>query len=376
MDIDSGTAPPAEPHSVDVPHALVVVGDAGLSASVRRVGAAADRPLDEAGTPVSRRAWDTATTVVLDADAAGECAATLPRRPRVVLVCAGPPTLQDWKAATAVGAEYVFGVPDDEAALVGVFAERHEPRTGGGGVIAVIGGCGGAGASTLAAAVALAAADDRSSTATLLVDGDPLGGGLDLLAGVEDRPGLRWPGLTVEGGRVSARALHEALPGRGRDVEVLACGRRSGTTCGPTAAAASAVVEAGRRAGDLVVCDVPRYPSEVGDMMLDTAELVVTVVPALIRSCLAAEQVAARVSERNANQGLVVRGPAPGGLRGSDIAEVLGLPLIAAMRPEPDLAEMLERGGLRLRRRSPLAAAARSILDVLSAKPGPGRWAA
>ena len=35
------------------------------------------------------------------------------------------------------------------------------------------------------------------------------------------------------------------------------------------------------------------------------------------------------------------------------------LPLLASMKAEPQLAEQLERGGLRLRRRSPLATAAR-----------------
>ena len=46
----------------------------------------------------------------------------------------------------------------------------------------------------------------------MLVDCDPLGGGLDLVLGAEDLGGLRWPGLDVGGGRVPATALHAALP--------------------------------------------------------------------------------------------------------------------------------------------------------------------
>ena len=75
------------------------------------------------------------------------------------------------------------------------------------------------------------------------------------------------------------------------------------------------------------------------------------------------------MSTVNPNAGVVVRGPAPGGLRSSDVAEIVGLPLLAAMRPQPDVAVVLERGGLRLRRRSPLAAAARRVLAVLQQHP-------
>jgi len=41
------------------------------------------------------------------------------------------------------------------------------------------------------------------------------------------------------------------------------------------------------------------------------------------------------------------------------------VPLLAAMRPEPMLAQRLEQGGLRLRTRSPLTRAAGTVLDVV-----------
>ena len=47
------------------------------------------------------------------------------------------------------------------------------------------------------------------------------------------------------------------------------------------------------------------------------------------------------------------------------MVEVTAVPLLAAMRPEPMLAVHLEQGGLRLRRRSPLAVAAHKVLGVL-----------
>ena len=71
----------------------------------------------------------------------------------------------------------------------------------------------------------------------------------------------------------------------------------------------------------------------------------------------------------NPNIGLVVRGPSPAGLRSADVARIVDLPLLAAMRPQPSLAEMLERGGLRVGHRSPLATAARRVLSVLAQHP-------
>ncbi|MGZ4564445.1 MAG: septum site-determining protein Ssd, partial [Mycobacterium sp.] len=57
--------------------------------------------------------------------------------------------------------------------------------------------------------------------------------------------------------------------------------------------------------------------------------------------------------------------PSPGGLRAAEIADITGLPLLASMKAQPQLAEQLERGGLWVGRRSALAAAARHVLAVL-----------
>ncbi|PTR21592.1 secretion/DNA translocation related CpaE-like protein [Rhodococcus sp. OK519] len=369
-----------EPLAVRAPDSrgvLVATRERAVTDSLRSVAAATDQSFVESAEPIGRSAWVSADLVVLDASAARECAARLPRRDRVVVVCAGVPTIADWQAGAEVGADRVLGIPDDEDVLVAVFAERGTRQQAGGAVIAVVAGAGGAGASTMAAAVALEAARVRKAErapGVLLIDADPLGSGLDLLLGVESAPGLRWSGLSVEGGRVFADALHAALPSRA-GVSVLACGRGS-SAGGPTSAAAAAVSEAGRRAGSLVVCDVARHPCEVGDSLVDLADLVVVVVPATVRGGVASERVLSWIGRRNPHRGIVVRGPAPGGLRGGDLAETLSVPVIAAMRPAPRLDASLEHGGLDLGRRSPLAAAARAVLDVLDARPRPGRWAA
>ncbi|MEE2034321.1 septum site-determining protein Ssd, partial [Rhodococcus chondri] len=159
---------------------LALIADPNLVASLRRVAAASDRKLDEAASPPPRRTWCAAGLVVVDHRSARTCATALPRRTGVVLVCSGTPDLREWQAAATVGAEHVFGLPEDEVELLAVLGAAAEPETNGGTVISVVGGCGGAGASTFAAALAKAAAA-RHPAGVLLVDGDPFGSGLDVL---------------------------------------------------------------------------------------------------------------------------------------------------------------------------------------------------
>jgi hypothetical protein len=98
---------------------------------------------------------------------------------------------------------------------------------------------------------------------------------------------------------------------------------------------------------------------------LDTADLVVVVSQCDVRACAATATIAPVLTAINPNLGLVVRGPSPGGLRADEVATIAGVPLLAAMRPHPGLAGQLEHTGLRIGRRSALAAAARKVLAVL-----------
>jgi len=342
------------------PRVLALVSSGPLQEELLRLAAAAGCELELAvDTTGARMRWMRAPLVLLDAPAAARCAdAGLPRRDGVLVVADEPGGDQLWRSAVAVGAEHVVALPDGEGFLVAALGERVERADDGGRVLAVLGGRGGAGASVLAAAVAGAAAD--SGRRALLVDCDPLGGGLDLVLGAEDTAGLRWSGVALTGGRVAASALHDALPSSGGLLTVLSCGRDDTE---PAPEAVAAVLDAGRRAGDVVVCDLPRTLGPVARAVLDRADNTVLVVPAEVRACAAAARVLAAVSDRVG--GLrVVRGPAPGGLGAPDVARALGVPVLAATRPHPGLAAQLERGGLP--RRGPLPALARQVLAALT----------
>ena len=136
-----------------------------------------------------------------------------------------------------------------------------------------------------------------------------------------------------------------------------------------------AVIEAGRRAGDVVVCDLPRHLSDTALAVADAADLVVLVVPTEVRAVAAAARVAEPLVERGVPLRLVVRGPAPGGLDADDVVRALGLDVLASVAPEPGLAPALDRGKVPGLRRGPLQDAATAVLDALDAVADRGRAA-
>ncbi|BBY58042.1 septum site-determining protein Ssd [Mycolicibacterium sarraceniae] len=338
---------------------VILLAEPELREQADRVAAAAGLRPVAASAPLTRKAWSAAVAILLDEETARQCEHDgLPRRDGVILIASTEPEGPTWAAAMAVGAQHVCALPAQDGDLVRHLVDaaetaREAPRAGR--VIAVTGGRGGAGASTFATALA------QVASASLLVDLDPWGGGIDLLLGSELVPGLRWPDLSLRGGRLAWAAVRDALPNH-HGVSVLS-GARHGYEV--DAGAADAVVDAGRRGGMLVICDLPRRMTSAVAGTLDRADLVVVITTCDVRGVAAASTVAPVLCEINPNVGLVVRGPTPGGLRAVEAAQVAGLPLLAAMRPEPRLAERLERGGLRLRRRSPLGTAARAVLEVL-----------
>lgn len=351
---------------------LALLTEPVLRDEVDRIAAAVGVRVVHAGagspgkSPVSRKTWSAAVAVVLDEATADRYGPgtfrTLPRRAHVVMLTAAEPATTTWAAAIAVGAHQVLTLPAQERELVSELAEAVESGSGDtlrGGVVVVIGGRGGAGASLFATALALVAPD------ALLVDLDPWGGGIDLLVGGEAAPGLRWPDLALHSGRVNWPAVREALP-RHREVSMLSGTRRG---CELDVGPVQAVVDAGRRGGATVVCDLPRRLTDATESALDSADLVVVVSQCDVRACAATATIAPVLSRINPSVGLVVRGPSPGGLQAAEVADIAGLPLLASMKAEPWLAGQLEHGGLRLRRRSALARAARRVLAMLAAGP-------
>jgi secretion/DNA translocation related CpaE-like protein len=319
---------------------LLVTDDAHLLDEVLNLAADAGVDIDVAPDPVAARArYRSAPFVLVGAELAEACArADLTRSDGVIMVAAPDRPEPPWDAAERLGAHHVAVLPAAASWLRNQFATLTGDCASG-QVVAVIGGRGGAGASVLAAGLAITAS--RSGLRTLLIDGDPLGGGLDLLLGLEGMEGLRWPDLADTAGSVSAPALVEALPRRG-ELAVLSCERTDGSTLSTDAMATA--INTGRRGSDLVVVDLPRRFDDVTVTAIGSADRVLLVVPAELRACAAAARVASTLLMLSESVAVVVRGPAPGHLKAREVASALGLPLAGMLRSEPAMARDVEQG--------------------------------
>ncbi|RAJ61757.1 secretion/DNA translocation related CpaE-like protein [Streptomyces sp. Amel2xB2] len=252
-----------------------------------------------------------------------------------------------WERGARIGAEGVVMLPDAESWLTGRIADATESVGRPALTVGVLGGRGGAGASTLACALAVTAA--RAGQRTVLVDGDTLGGGLDVLLGGERTEGLRWPAFAESRGRVGGGALEESLP-KLHDLSVLSWDR--GDSVLIPADAMRSVISAARRRGGVVVVDLPRGVDETVAEALAQTDLGLLVVPAEVRAVAAAHRVASRTQMVLRDLRAVVRTPGgPGGSRGygpgldeEEVARLLRLPLAGELPWEPGLSEAAERG--------------------------------
>ncbi|MCA2214571.1 septum site-determining protein Ssd [Jidongwangia harbinensis] len=342
---------------------LVVTADGDLLDDLLRLAAAGGTDVDVAPDPATARPrFAAAPLVLIGTDQAEPCLrARLPRRPHVVIVGRGDGPDATWNVAQLLGAEHVAMLPAAEPWLVDRFTERPGLPSDG-RVLAVIGGRGGAGASILAGGLAVTAV--RAGLRTLLVDADPLGGGLDLVLGWEQVDGLRWPALADAGGRVDPPALLQALPHRG-DLVLLSFARDEPQPVPGEAMAAT--LDAARRGRDVIVTDLPRQLDDAATLALQAADRAVLVVPAELRATAAAARIASTVLVHCRDLSVVVRGPSPGRLKSREVARALGLPLAGTLRPEAALCQALERGEAPAAGgRGPLAELCKRLIDQLT----------
>lgn len=193
-------------------------------------------------------------------------------------------------------------------------------------MIGVLGGSGGVGASTFAAVLTSVAGHGT------LLDLDPVGGGIDVLLGIEDLPGARWSGLRVDGGYLDPTLLAEGLP-RWRGAAVLAA------DAAPPPAAVAQVAAAAAELGP-VVLDLARTPSPLREAGLSCCELCVVVAAATdVRTLTAAAAVLRSLPDLPA--GVVLR---RGGFGVSEAVDLLGAPLLGVLPP-------VDRSGDRAARR-------------------------
>ncbi|GGS56059.1 septum site-determining protein Ssd [Streptomyces griseoviridis] len=318
---------------------LIVTEDPGLLDDLLRLCAAAGAtPEVHPSVPGHRSGWEAAPLVLVGDDAARRVRGA-PRRRGVVLVGHDQDDPGVWRRAVEIGADHVLMLPDGEQWLVDRIADVAEGAGRPALTVGVIGGRGGAGASTLACALAVTAA--RRGLRTLLVDADPLGGGLDVLLGGETTEGLRWPAFAASRGRVGGGALEESLPAL-HSLRVLSWDRGDRVAVPPQAV--RAVLAAARRRGGAVVVDLPRRIDDGAAEVLAQLDLGLLVVPAELRAVAAAGRVASAVGLVLRDLRVAVRGPYAPGLDDREVGGLLGLPLAGEVPTEPGLPRAQEGG--------------------------------
>jgi secretion/DNA translocation related CpaE-like protein len=342
---------------------LLITASAPLRDELLRLAAAAGvRPDVAPDLPSALRAWTTASVVLVGADLAPALAALAPgRRDGVHVVADAPVPAELFREALALGAEGVVDLPSSAGWVVERLNDAGDPGATRGLVVGVLGGSGGAGATTLACALGQAAA---RCGPTVVVDCDPLGPGVDRVLGLDGRDGSRWEALCQTTGRLSARALREALPQRDG---LRALSWRAGSTATLQAFAVREALSAGRRGHDTVVVDLPRAADALVDEVLARCDAVVLVVVPSVPGVASATRLAARLSGV-ATPGVVLRGS---GIAEHDVMRALQLPVVAHVPHQRGLAEAIDLGLGPIRSwRSPLARTCAALVGDLGDRAG------
>jgi secretion/DNA translocation related CpaE-like protein len=332
---------------------LLVTADSLIINSVRGIVEPLGIDVQVVGSPlIARDIWESSAFVLVGSDLAGECVENLaPRRSHLIVVhnkeqsegegIAQPNFERDiWRHAVALGAENVLELPAANFWLVDALSPfvSSQPTKGivGSNVISVIGGSGGAGASTFA--VNLAAIALSQGMASVVIDLDRFGGGIDLILGAEEISGTRWPDIDPGAGRIAEDTLRAALP-KVNGVTFLS---QSRTASGEvTIEVIAAVVDAARRAFDLVVLDLPREHSECNDLLIGQSLLTCVITRNHVRSIAASISLAQWVRKLGNQTRFVVISDSKG-LGLPDVCGALGdqgiteIPFMPAMTTRAD----------------------------------------
>lgn len=199
--------------------------------------------------------------------------------------------------------------------------------------VAVVGAVGGVGASTLAACLA------RAMSPALLIDGAPRHGGLDLLLGVEDVPGARWPDLNVGEGAVAGEDLRRALPVTAEGITLLSAAREGGWRGAENSAAWEHKVAT---LADAATTE----PVIIDGVVPDNADVVVLVTAAEVRAAAAAAGWTQHLAERGLRTLVVLRHRGWSALSVDEVERVIHADVVAEVKNYSSWQRKIEEEGL------------------------------
>jgi secretion/DNA translocation related CpaE-like protein len=338
--MDPRTLGPATVPSSVPSSAIVAIADSELLDQVLSITAVVGiEPVVLGDVGLLRQHWASALTVLLDVDQAAKAQNLgLPRRTEVYLVSDDKSSQQAQQLSMQFGAA-VVPLPSSASWLSDALSNLTLRGRGVGRLICVVGGSGGVGVSTLAAGLAFVAARTQR---TMLIDADPLSGGLDLLLGAERTPGWRWPRLATARGHLGE--LTGQLPSvDGIDLLSMARGESpAGWTLHPEQF--KAVLLSALRSHELAVVDLSRTLGVSAWEAVQRAELVLLLVRDDIRGVAAGREVARQLETGSERLGVIVRQGRSRLLQPNLVASGVGLQLLGCFAEDPTLVLAAERG--------------------------------
>lgn len=305
--------------------ALLISKDERLITELQKISAVTQCSL-EVNSKVNNSEVRSAGTVLIDA-----ALNIVIEHPNVVIITNSQPGIDIWQKAVATSAKYVVFLPDAREWLL----ENLIPRKSNASqVIGVIGATGGLGSSLLASSIAALYA---TTGETVLTELPNYSGGLDVLWGIEENPGIRWSDLVNSSGRISTKDIIRTLPNTS-GVSIMSCGSDDNNHLG----AIDVVTEMATEAENLVI-DLPNSADPNFKEFLKLSSDLVLVVGTTIRSTNAANQLITNFPEF-VKAKLVVRIMPGTGLEPLSIAKTLGLTLIGEITHDQKITEHLEQG--------------------------------
>ncbi|MGB3686647.1 MAG: septum site-determining protein Ssd [Ornithinimicrobium sp.] len=239
---------------------------------------------------------------------------------------------------------------------------------GGSVVIGVVGASGGLGVSAMASTLAVRSAATGHST--VLIDGDPYGGGLDIMLGLDLSPGLRWPDLSAAQGELDGAAILSALPalpGLG-ECHVLSWSRSPGSA-GDNGPAVCAAVSA---QVDVSVLDLPSLRSSHAHAWSAMCDHIVVLCGSGVRPLASAAVVLEALEQADPNPDAprvlgMLRQCHRSSMDVDTASALLGIPLVATIEFDRRIEVALRRGEAVGRRMGPLARSCDRVLAQLNA---------
>ena len=252
---------------------------------------------------------------------------------QVVVLATDGITTSTWQLAMQLKAQHVEVLPTQTEWLL---EHLVPPVDSHAHIVVVTPVVGGAGASTVACA--LAAQYVQQGLNVCLVDTDLGAGGLDVVMGCEQEPGMRWSDLSQLQGAVAGNELFDSLI-VSKGIHVLAPKRGQFHI---EFAQISNVIETVATACDVVIIDTPRLAEPLTQQILELSHDALLVLPTTVQASSLLTALHTTLTGKRC--GLVVRQVPGSGLTPLGVAQAIEMPLRASLPTDARIVEQVEQG--------------------------------